>query len=86
MFFEDSSGSVGAREQQDKARRAYLGLWIQDAVCTMVKSIREGLSDIKWHKRCVTVAGGKTLVAIGVGCIKGTVTTDEGVRTSTSLF
>ena len=32
----------------------------------MVKSIREGLSDIKWHKRCVTVAGGKTLVAIGV--------------------
>ena len=43
----------------------------------MVKS-ELGLSKIEWKKRRVRAAGGRILEAVGVGRIKGSVTTDEG--------
>lgn len=71
-----SSTAVAAlREKPDNKKSP----WTVDSGCSMhmVKS-EEGLSGIEWKKRRVMVAGGRILQAVGVGRIKGSVTTDEG--------
>jgi len=74
---EHSMVVAAAVENQDKQQQS--SSWIVDSGCSMhmVKS-EEGLTEIKWQKRRVVVAGGRILEAIGVGRIKGSVTTHEG--------
>ena len=69
---ERCSSTVAAAEQRALP-------WIVDSGCSvhMVNSA-EGFTDIKWQKRRVTVAGGRTLEAVGIGHIKGSVVTDGG--------
>ena len=54
--------------------------WVVDSGCTshMVSS-DEGLTDVRWGKGRVIVAGGETLDSVGVGRIKATIKTHQGI-------
>ena len=54
--------------------------WVVDSGCTshMVSSDK-GLTDVRWGKGRVIVAGGKTLDSVGVGRINATIKTHQGI-------
>ena len=70
-------GEPGAREcQRGSKERA---CWLVDSGCTshMVSS-GEGLTDIRWGKGRVIVAGGEELESVGAGSINGVIKTRQG--------
>lgn len=67
---------------QDKATRT----WIVDSGCTAhMLGSEEGLTDFRWEKGKVVVAGGAVLESVGVGCLKAEVLTEQGTTIHVSF-